>query len=441
MRWLFFSGQAPWTSIRFQETAIAEGQREFLIRLYNVYSFFVIYANIDKWLPAGRPHGQGSTLAHATQATQSELDRWVLSELHRTVRDVRASMDAYDNFTAARRLNEFVDGLSNWYVRRSRERFWRAGMDADKQAAYGVLYECLVTTTKLIAPFTPFLAESLHQNLVRSQDSGGALSVHLCDYPSADESLINEDLSEEMAIVRDIISLGRAARAEAKIKVRQPLALVEIVLADRTHSEWLRSHEALIADELNVKRVEFTAEADHYVTYQIKPNFKSIGPKFGKLGQAIKAALAAAKDPAGMRRSLDSAGRVGFSVDGQSVELTPEDVQIELTAKPGWAAAQGRTAVVVLKTELTDELRAECMARELVHHVQQKRKDLNLRYEQRIDLAIVGDEGVQRVVKAFAEYIMSETLAQSLLSQGIAGVEGTGVELEGHAATVFVRPM
>jgi len=428
MRWLFFSGQAPWTSIRFQESAIAEGQREFLIRLFNVYSFFVIYANIDKWTPGEK-------------GTKSELDRWITSELHRTIRDVRAAMDAYDNFTAAKALITFVDALSNWYVRRGRDRYWRTGMDADKTAAYQTLWEVLVATTTLIAPFTPFFAESLYQNLVRSNDANAPASVHLRDYPAADTSLIDETLSAEMAVVRDIVSLGRAARADAKMKVRQPLALAEIVLADKSHTRWLSGHEALIRDELNVQRIEFTAEADHYVNYQVKPNFKTIGPKFGKLGNAIKAALAGAKDPAAMRKSLDETGRVSLTVDGQSVELTPEDVQIELTAKPGWAAAQGRTAVVVLKTEITDELRDEGAAREIVHHIQQKRKDLDLKYEQRIDLAVVGDSDILRVVKRSAEYIMSETLAQSLLSQPLPAIDPVKADIDGHEAAIFVKPV
>jgi len=428
MRWLFFSGQAPWTSIRFQESAIAEGQREFLIRLFNVYSFFVIYANIDKWTPGEK-------------GTRSELDRWITSELHRTIRDVRAAMDAYDNFTAAKALITFVDALSNWYVRRGRDRYWRTGMDADKVAAYQTLWEVLVATTTMIAPFTPFFAESLYQNLLRTNDASSPPSVHLRDYPTADEKLIDETLSAEMAVVRDIVSLGRAARADAKMKVRQPLALAEIVLADKSHTQWLKGHEPLIRDEINVKRVEFSSEADHYVNYQVKPNFKSIGPKFGKLGNAIKGALAGAKEPAAMRKSLDETGRVSLTVDGQTVELTPDDVQIELTAKPGWAAAQGRSAVVVLKTEITEELRDEGVAREIIHHIQQKRKDLDLKYEQRIDLGVVGDSDIERVVKRSAEYIMSETLAQSLLSQPLPGIDPVKADIDGHEAAVYVKPV
>ncbi|MCK6483341.1 MAG: isoleucine--tRNA ligase [Phycisphaerae bacterium] len=438
MRWLFFSGQAPWTSIRFQESAIADGQREFLIRLYNVYSFFVIYANIDRWTPP--PFG-----AARLPDALGELDRWILSELHGAIRDVRAAMDAYDNFSAARRLNDFVDALSNWYVRRSRERYWRGGMDADKQAAYAVLYDCLITTTLLIAPFTPFLAETLYQNLVVTGAARGDArppdSVHLCDYPAPDPARIDEKLSEEMAVVRDIVSLGRAARAEAKIRVRQPLPLVEIVLANPAHTAWLAAHESLFCDELNVKAVEFTAHADHYVNYQVKPNFKSLGPRFGKLAPAIKTALAKLADPAALRRQLEDRGRAPLTVDGQPIELTPEDVKVELSAKPGWTAAQNRTAVVVLRTEISDELRREGLARELVHHVQQIRKNLDLRYEQRIELGIAADAELQDVVRAFESYLAGETLAARIAAAPLAGITAHRVDIEGHAAELFVKPL
>jgi len=432
MRWLFFSGTAPWTSTRFQERAIAESQRDFLIRLYNVYSFFVIYASIDQWSP--------ETAAPAKSLALTELDRWVRSELHRTVREVRRRMDAYDNFAAARALIDFVDSLSNWYVRRSRDRFWAAGMTPDKQAAYATLYDCLTTTAKLIAPFVPFFAESVYQNLVRGGGGSAPLSVHLCDYPIADEAVIDEKLSAESAIVREIVSLGRAARAEAKLRVRQPLRQVEIVVADREHLGWLESHKELIADELNVKDVAFIADADQYVEYRIAPNFKTIGPKFGKLGPRIKELLGASRDPAALRRELDASGKLSLGVDGQTVELTPEDVQIGLVAKPGWAAAQGRSAVVVLSVEVDEALRDEGLAREIVHHVQQMRKKMQLRYEQRIELAVGGDDAIGRVIGRFGPYISQETLATKLNS-AVADGTGEAVDIEGHAASLAIRPL
>ncbi len=407
MRWSMLSSQAPWTGARFKEGTIATDQREFLIKLYNVYSFFVIYANIDKWSP---------TAADSTPCEPSELDRWIITELNQTIADLRAAMDRYENYPACRRLVEFVDGLSNWYVRRSRDRFWRSGMDADKNAAYQTLWSCLSTLSRLIAPFTPFFAETLYQNLARSQLAAVPESVHLCDYPAVDASRIDRTLAGEMAIVREIASLGRAARMDAKVKVRQPLAVVEIVLADPSHRAWLESHLPLIADELNVKRVEFASDAGKYVTCEIKPNFKSIGPKFGKLAPQIKKGLAAA-DAADLRRQLTEQGKARLTVSGETVELTPDDVRIALKARPGWAAAQGRQAVVVLSTDISNKLKAEGLARELIHLIQSGRRDKQLNYEERIRIRVQAEGPLAQAIERHSQYIRTETLATDLTQE------------------------
>ncbi len=413
MRWSLLSAQAPWTSIRFQEEAIATDQREFLIRLYNVYSFFVIYANIDGFNPADPAQ------AAPPPAERPELDRWILGELHATTRDVRAALDRYENQPAAQRLIAFVDALSNWYVRRSRSRFWKAEMDADKRSAYGTLWTCLEGVCRLAAPFVPFFTEALYQNLVR-RPFGDRVpeSIHLCDYPQADPALIDESLSAEMATVREIASLGRAARTDARLKVRQPLTRVEVVLADASQREWLESHVPLIADELNVKSVEFAADADRYVSYAIKPNFKAIGPKFGKLAPQIQKALTGG-DAAALRRELDANAKVALTVAGQTVELTADDVQVTLTAKPGWSAAQGRTAVVVLATEVTPELRLEGLARELVHEVQACRSEEDLPYEARVRLHVEVDPSaggeLLKALDVHRDYVLGETLGTELI--------------------------
>ncbi|HSA28158.1 MAG TPA: isoleucine--tRNA ligase [Phycisphaerae bacterium] len=404
MRWSMLSSQAPWTGARFKEDAIATDQREFLIKLYNVYSFFVIYANIDRWTPA---------TGDEKPREFSELDRWVRAELQQTIADVRAAMDRYENYPACRRLVDFVEALSNWYVRRSRERFWRSGMDADKNAAYSTLWSTLATLCKAVAPFTPFFAESLYQNLVRSQLPDAKESVHLCDYPVPDEKAVDGSLLQEMAIVREIASLGRAARMDARLKVRQPLGVVEIVLAAPEHRQWLDGHLPLIADELNVKRVEFAADADRYVRYEIKPNFKAIGPKFGKLGPAIKQALAKA-NAAVLRRQLDEQGKATLTAAGQTVELTSEDVQVTLKAKEGWTAAQGLQVAVVLSAEITPELKAEGLARDVVHLIQSARKDLQLDYQARIRIRMNATGELAAAVRQFGAYIRSETLAEEL---------------------------
>ena len=427
MRWSMLSSQAPWTGVRFKEETIATDQREFLIKLYNVYSFFVIYANIDKWEP----------VTGGEQAREvSELDRWMLAELNQTIADVRAAMDRYENYPACRRLVEFVDALSNWYVRRSRDRFWRPGMDADKDAAYQTLWACMVESSKLIAPFTPFLAETLYQNLYQPLFADAPESVHLCDYPRANEAAIDQTLMEEMAVVREIASLGRSARMDARIKVRQPLAVVELVLADPSHQQWLEGHLTLIADELNVKRVEFVTDADKYVTYEIKPNFKSLGPKFGKLAPKIKQALSKA-DAATLRHQLEEQGKTSIEVDGQTVELTRDDVQVALKAREGWAAAQGQQVVVVLSIELTDELRAEGMARDLVHLIQNARKAEKLDYQARIRLRVNASGVLADAIKENQEYIRNETLAKELtIDPGVTDAPHSG-EIEG--ATVQIE--
>jgi isoleucyl-tRNA synthetase len=325
---------------------------------------------------------------------------------------------------------EFVDALSNWYVRRSRDRFWRSGKDADKTAAYITLWRCLSTTAELIAPFTPFFAETLYQNLVRPHVPGAEESVHLRKYPEADPAAIDRRLIEEMAIVREIASLGRAARMDAKMKVRQPLPVVELVLANPEHRSWLEGHLPLIAEELNVRSVEFAADADRYVTYEVKPNFKTIGPKFGKLAPKLKAVLPTL-NAADLRRQLDTAGKIALTVDGQTLELSPEDVQVMLKAKEGWAAAQGRMVVVVLSTALTPELKAEGLARDFVHLVQTARKEQRLDYQDRIRLRVSTAEPVQGAIEAFRDYIQGETLAVELLLEPSVPETAHGGEIEG----------
>jgi isoleucyl-tRNA synthetase len=484
MRWYFCSAQTPWTSIRFQEAAIRDAHREFLVRLYNVFSFFNIYANIDGFDPgwgvqgsalrssanSDNKHGGASEIPRQEQsralgspkgwrpaAQRSEIDRWVISELHRTVRVVRERMDRFENFPATGRLNDFVDALSNWYVRRSRERFWRAveqpqasagaapgsaagavprelksaarlsPQDQDKWDAYSTLYEVLVTLSQTIAPFTPFFAETMYQNLVRhagtqppghkaeeqssASRAGLPISVHLCAYPEPEEALVDEQLAAQMDLVRQIVSLGRAARTAARLKVRQPLARVEIILARHEHEQWLEAHSDLIAEELNIKEVEFATEADHYVRYLVKANFQKIGPKFGPLAPRIGAALDQTADAAAVRKALYLDGEYALTVDGQEVRLSKDEIEIRLQAKAGWSAAQGKVGVVVVSTELTQELRREGQIRELIHHVQGLRKQQNLPYEARIALYVEAPEEFLNVVRGFADTVRHECLA------------------------------
>ncbi len=439
MRWYFLSAQAPWTTTRFAESAIRDSQREFLVKLYNVLSFFTIYASIDGFDPRRRDE-PGNPMAWRPTEQRGELDRWIVTELRRTVAAVGASMDRFENYPAAQRLNEFVDALSNWYVRRSRDRFWRpvgSASDQDKWDAYHTLYGCLRVFSRLIAPFVPFFAETIHQRLRVPDDP---ISVHLCDFPTTDDVTFSDDsLADTMDTVRELVALGRAARTTAKLKVRQPLALVEIVLARTEHADAIGQHAALVAEELNVKQVEFTTDADHYVTYKVVPNFKAIGAKYRELVPKIKEALAAIADAGAARRTLLAEGALPLPIAGQELRLTNEEVEIRLEARPGWAAAQGRAGVVVLKTELTPDLLDEGLIREFVHHVQAARKDQQLAYEARIAVYVDAPAELLDVLRRYEPTIAAECLCSKVIYGPLApDVAAEEIRVEQHTARLAV---
>jgi len=449
LRWYFLANQPPWTSIRYSERAIKDSIPEFLLRLWNVYSFFVIYANLDGFDPADRLRGPAGQLertdlsagdANRKIQQRGELDRWILSELSDTVDVVVDRMDHYDNFAACGRLNDFVDALSNWYVRRSRDRFWSPDKQSpDKLDAYWTLYECLVVTSKLIAPFTPFLAEAMWRNLAGGFSGRTLESVHLCDFPASDRVSRDERLSSQMELAREIASLGRSARMAEKLKVRQPLAKVEVVLADETHIKWLRDHESLIRQELNVKQVEYPASADEYIEYLVQPNFKRLGPRVGRLMPKVKATLGQA-DGSRLMSELAETGQVVLDVDGEKIELDQEDIQIRLRAKEGWAAAQGKQCVVVLSTEITDELQREGYARDLVRMIQERRKQLDCKYSDRIQVGVVAEsDEIQLAVEENADYIRGETLADSLVLSALNGGDSVEIQVGGEVVSLFVK--
>ena len=448
LRWYFFSNQPPWTSIRYSERAIKETIPEFLLRLWNVYSFLVIYANIDGFDPAAQIAGQVGQLTpdvlaraagYRPLAARSELDRWIVSELNRTCAAVVERMDAYDNFTACARLTEFLDALSNWYVRRSRDRFWSGQASADKADAYWTLYECMLTTCKLIAPFVPFVAEAMWQNLAVGDFGDRATqSVHLCDYPQGEPAAIDETLSQRMATVREIVSLGRAARMDAKLKVRQPLARVEVVLVDPTHQSWLEDHAGLIREELNVKQVDFIQKAEQYISYTVLPDLKRLGPRLGRQLPAVRKYLASA-DAAALLAQMEKDGQIVLQLGGDRVTLDGEDLQVRLQAKEGWSAAQGRSSVVVLSTELTDALVQEGLARELVHAIQNQRKENNYEYTDRIAVGLVCDAPELCVAfEAFADYIRAETLTVEFGFAALPDAQAIELDIAGQKVGLYV---
>ena len=449
LRWYFFANQAPWNSIIYSEKAIKESIPEFLLRLWNIYRFFVNYAEIDGFDPsrcltgdAGQLNGTTLKESHGYRpiALRSELDRWVLSELNRTIDAVVQRMDAYDSFGACGQLNDFADGLSNWYVRRSRDRFWSGQRDSpDKLDAHWTLYECLLTTSKLMAPFVPFVAETIWQNLAGVFEDRVPESVHLCDFPAADQESVDDLLSTRMMLIREISSLGRSARMGAQLKVRQPLAKVIVILADSQNHSWLEAHDALIKDELNVKEVEYAQQADQYITYQVQPNFKRLGPRIGKQIPALKQALAEV-DAAALLGKLDQTGSASIDLPDGSVQLDSEDIQVRLQAKPGWAAAQGRSCVVVLGTEMTDQLVREGLARDLIRLIQERRKEMDCEYTDRIEVGVVTEsEELRTAVTENMAYICSETLATRLVLESVPDAHSVDLKTSGHELKQYVK--
>lgn len=423
LRWYLFANQAPWNSIIYAEQSIKDSIPEFLLRLWNTFSFFTIYAEIDGFDPRDAaaadeqlsPESLASAPMYRPAAQRSEIDRWILSELNQTVAKVIDRMDALDNYNACQAISSLLDGLSNWYVRRSRDRFWASDKQSqDKHDAYWTLYESLIELVKLSAPFTPFLADTLWQRLTEPFGDKTLESVHLCDFPSSDSARIDTELSDSMRLLREIASLGRAARASEKLKVRLPLAEVTVILTDDSAMGWLQSHDALVREELNVKAVHYTTDGGQYVQYTVVPNFKRLGPKVGKQVPAVKKALAAA-DGNELLGKLQSEGVVTLPLGDTTIELDGEDIEVRLQAKEGWAAAQGVGCVVVLNTEVTPELQREGIAKDLIRVIQSQRKEIDCQYTDRIEVAV--DASTDEVTQAIAEHgemIREETLADTL---------------------------
>jgi isoleucyl-tRNA synthetase len=422
-RWFFLASSAPWNTRRHSLANVRAIQKDFPLKLRNVYSFFTIYANIDGFDPAehkGQP-----------VADRALLDRWILSELALTTRTVRAQMDDFHAFEAATALNTFVDALSNWYLRRSRARYWKSEFDADKQDAYATLYECLVSVAKLAAPFTPFMADEIYRNIVCRVDAQAPESVHLADMPVLDAALIDLALSEEMATVRNVVSLGLRVRTEHKIKVRQPLANAEAIISDAGLRNRVAVHARLVEEELNVHKVSFVPPEGAHVHYVLKPNFRQLGPRLGKLVKAAKQAFAEA-DAAILRAELLAKGATSITIEGTVVPLGPDDVEILVEATDNFAAAGDSSAVVVLNTDLTPELLDEGLFREILRRVQDMRKDRDVAYTERVRLHIDGSERLQRVAAANRAALMAETLCTELLGPTDEAVDWKEFVLDGE---------
>ena len=405
MRWMFLR-QPPANNLNFSWTAGDELKRGFLATFLNTYSFFVTYANIDGW----RPNPDQEIAAEA----RSELDRWALSELNRLVKNVTNSLENYDAMTACRQIEDFIEGLSNWYVRRSRRRFWKSESDADKSAAYDTLWTCLETLNRLMAPFMPFLTEEVYQNLIRSWSQDAPESVHLADWPPVNEDLIDEELSKSVRLVQRLVSLGRAARAKANLKVRQPLATVHVRVAIEVEAETVRLLDDQIIEELNVKALATIDDDNDFFEYQVRPNLPVLGPRFGSDIGRIQRALAGA-DHGGLAKG--AAANRNIELDGFVLE--PGDLLVSMSGKPGYAVAEEAGYAVAITTEVTPELAAEGLARELVRRIQEMRKSAGFEIADRISLSYEGD--IDQVIVSWGEYIRQETLAEEI---GAGAAEG-----------------
>ena len=402
IRWYFYTSSAPWLPKRFSGKAVQEGQRKFMGTLWNTYAFFVLYANIDNF------DASKYTLEYDKLPV---MDKWLLSKLNSTVAEVDSNLDQYRIPEAAKALQDFVDEMSNWYVRRSRERFWAKGMEQDKINAYMTLYTALVTICKAAAPMIPFMTEDIYQNLVRSNDANAPESIHLCDFPVVNKDHIDKKLEEDMEDVLDAVVMGRACRNEAAIKNRQPISRMYIK-SDFTLSEF---YQEIIEDELNVKEVVFTDDVRDFTSYTFKPQLRTVGPKYGKQLGGIQKHLAALDGNAAMDE-LNADGALKFDVDGVAVELTKDDLLIDMAQKEGYVSQEDNRMTVVLDTNLTPELVEEGFVYEIISKIQTMRKESGFEVTDHIRVSINGNDRLSEIARKNKEAISGKVLADELTS-------------------------
>ena len=416
-RWYLLHTSPAWSPTKFDENGLKEIVSKFFGTIRNVYNFFVLYSNQDQLDPSKLEIGF---------AERPELDRWIISKYNGLVKSVRASMDAYDHMKAVRAIQDFVnEDLSNWYIRRARRRFWAEELTDDKKSVYATTYEVLVGVAKLMAPFAPFISDEMYVNLT------GEESVHLAYMPEADEALIDAKAEERMDLVRDLVALGRGTREQEKIKVRQPLASV---LVDGKYEAVIGDMADLITEELNIKKVIFENNLDEYMNYSLKPNFRVAGPALGGNIKAFGGAMAKA-DPKEVLAKLEADGVLKLELNGETVDITPDMVDVKIDAKEGFAVAMANNVFTILDTTITPELEAEGLARELISKIQQMRKANNYEMMDNIRISVSADEDVKAAIETHRDYIMKETLAVA-----IEPAEGLDtVNLNGHETGLAVE--
>lgn len=424
VRWYFYTGSMPWLPSRFYDDAVSESQRKFMGTLWNTYAFYILYADIDKFDP----------MKHELRKENlSAMDRWVLSRLNTVVREVDACLDALRITEAGRTLQDFADELSNWYVRRCRERYWGKEMTADKEAAYMTLYTVLENLCRLLAPFTPFMAEQMYQNLVRTVNDKAPESVHLCGYPAGDESFIDTQMEDNMGRVLDIVVLGRSARNAANIKNRQPVACMFV-----QSEELPDNYVSIIAEELNVKSVKFVSDASCYISYKVKPQLKTLGPRYGKLLPKINAHLQGEGIGDKVVETHASGEKYQFEIDGMPVALDKDDVLVETQQKEGFISVSEHSLSVVLDIKLTPELIEEGFVREIVSKVQTMRKEAGFEVVDHILLSHEGNERLKAIFEKYFEDIAGDTLADRIVA-GSAGGFKKEWDINGETVTLGVE--
>lgn len=432
-RWYMYSSAPPYNPRRFAPEHVGEMLRQFMLTLWNTYSFFTTYANLDGWKP-----GQ-----QVDDASLQPIDRWALASLNVLVQQVTEDLNTYDIYQPTKRIEAFVDGLSNWYVRRNRRRFWKSESDADKQAAYSTLYTCLVTLARLMAPFTPFLSEDMYRNLVSSQDASAPQSVHLAGYPEANTALVDQQLLDDTATLLRAVGAGRAARKASGRRVRQPLAALLVRAPTAAQVAGLRRFEAELRDELNVKEVRYLDSSTNLVEYRFKPNLRVVGKKYGKLVPALTAALRDLSGEAAQAagHAIESGQPMALVVNGEEVQVQPDEVLLETTSPEGYAVAEDGGVLVALDTALTPELEAEGLARELVRNVQDARKAAGFDIADRIVVYVHGaSTALSTALDTWGDYVRAETLATALHNDAPpSDVHTEHLDLEGPVMLGVVR--
>jgi isoleucyl-tRNA synthetase len=427
-RWYYLTAQQPWAGYRFSVDTVGESVRQFLLTLWNTYSFWVLYANAENLGPddfRGSFRSEGDQKEPRNDLT--DLDSWALSRLQATTATVRERMDEYDCTAAGRAIADYVEELSNWYVRLSRRRFWEGD-----RAAFATLRHCLLETVAMLAPFTPFLADEIHRNL---SGDNAAPSVHLRDFPEVDGALADPDLEQGMEAVRLTVELGRAARAQAKAKVRQPLRRA-VIVANEVERGAIEARADLVTAELNVKELDFVTDESELVSYEAKPNYRALGPRFGKKMPQVAASVAAL-DAAHVAAVLAEGGEIGINIDGADHSLGPDDITLALQPLEGYEVEAEAGHAVALQLELDDELRREGLAREIVHAVQNARKDAGLEITDRITLTLAGDPDLLEAAQAHQDYLANEVLATTVSYDG-AAANGATAKIDGRELSIGV---